>query len=459
MTTSRFQIGETDFLLDGMPHRIISGAMHYPRVHPDQWRDRIRKARLMGLNAIETYVAWNAHEPVRGEWSQTGAVDLGRFLDLIAEEGLHAIVRPGPYVCAEWHNGGLPTWLTADPSMKLRSSDPRYLAAVSDYLARVNEILVPRQIDQGGVGHPRADRERVRRVRLRQGLPRRTHPAHAGCRHHGPAHPGRPAHPAHARERGARGTAQDGLVRLAHHRAPRDAARASAHRTADVHGVLVRLVRPLGREAPHDRLRRQRGRPRHAAGRRGIRQHLHGARRHELRSDRGRERLGPLPADGDLVRLRLADQRVRRHHREVPRVPRGDRQARTGARRAAARAARRAGVRGRARERRRPAAPRRDRARHVRCAAVDGRTRSRHRARRVRGIPRRHRCGRAPDRAGVRRGARLRAGCTSTTGQPASCSAPCARTRSRSRPAASCACSSKRPDASTTTPRSASPRA
>ncbi len=152
MTTapSRFQIGEADFLLDGMPHRIISGAMHYPRAHPGQWRDRIRKARLMGLNAIETYVAWNAHEPVRGQWSQTGALDLGRFLDLIAEEGMHAIVRPGPYVCAEWHNGGLPTWLTADPSMKLRSSDPRYLAAVSDYLECVNEILVPRQIDQGG---------------------------------------------------------------------------------------------------------------------------------------------------------------------------------------------------------------------------------------------------------------------------------------------------------------------
>ncbi|HYI51744.1 MAG TPA: beta-galactosidase family protein [Microbacterium sp.] len=152
MTTppSRFQIGETDFLLDGDPHRIISGAMHYPRVHPEQWRDRIRKARLMGLNAIETYVAWNAHEPVRGQWSQSGAVDLGRFLDLIAEEGMHAIVRPGPYVCAEWHNGGLPTWLTADPTMKLRSSDPRYLAAVTDYLARVNEIVAPRQIDRDG---------------------------------------------------------------------------------------------------------------------------------------------------------------------------------------------------------------------------------------------------------------------------------------------------------------------
>ena len=149
-STSRFQIGETDFLLDGSPHRIISGAMHYPRVHPDLWRDRIRKARLMGLNAIETYVAWNAHEPVRGQWSATGNNDLGRFLDLIAEEGMHAIVRPGPYVCAEWHNGGLPTWLTADPEMKLRSSDPRYLEAVTGYLEKVNDIIAPRQIDRGG---------------------------------------------------------------------------------------------------------------------------------------------------------------------------------------------------------------------------------------------------------------------------------------------------------------------
>ncbi|GAA2011651.1 glycoside hydrolase family 35 protein [Microbacterium ulmi] len=147
---SRFRIGETDFLLDGKPHRILSGAMHYPRVHPDQWRDRIRKARLMGLNAIETYVAWNAHEPVRGQWDASGPLDLGRYLDLIAEEGLHAIVRPGPYVCAEWHNGGLPTWLTADASMTLRSSDPRYLDAVAGYLDRVNEIVAPRQIDRGG---------------------------------------------------------------------------------------------------------------------------------------------------------------------------------------------------------------------------------------------------------------------------------------------------------------------
>jgi beta-galactosidase len=149
-TTSRFAIGETDFLLDGNPHRIISGAMHYPRVHPELWRDRIRKAKLMGLNAIETYVAWNAHEPVKGEWREDGDVDLGRFLDIIAEEGLHAIVRPGPYICAEWHNGGLPTWLTADKSMRLRSSDPAFLAEVTGFLEKVNAIIAPRQIDRGG---------------------------------------------------------------------------------------------------------------------------------------------------------------------------------------------------------------------------------------------------------------------------------------------------------------------
>ena len=103
---SRFAIGPTDFELDGRPHRILAGALHYFRVHPDLWADRIRKARLMGLNTIETYVAWNAHEPRRGEWRADDGLDLGRFLDLVAAEGMHAIVRPGPYICAEWDNGG-----------------------------------------------------------------------------------------------------------------------------------------------------------------------------------------------------------------------------------------------------------------------------------------------------------------------------------------------------------------
>ncbi len=147
---SRFAIGETDFELDGRPHRILAGALHYFRVHPELWADRIRKARLMGLNTIETYVAWNAHEPRRGDWSAEGALDLGRFLDLVAAEGMHAIVRPGPYICAEWDNGGLPAWLFRDPEVGVRRSEPHYLAAVSEYLRHVYDIVAPRQIDAGG---------------------------------------------------------------------------------------------------------------------------------------------------------------------------------------------------------------------------------------------------------------------------------------------------------------------
>ena len=147
---SRFAIGTTDFELDGRPHRILAGALHYFRVHPDLWADRIRKARLMGLNPIETYVAWNAHEPRRGDWRADDGLDLGRFLDLVAAEGMHAIVRPGPYICAEWDNGGLPAWLFRDPDVGVRRSEPRYLAAVSEYLRRVYDIVAPRQIDAGG---------------------------------------------------------------------------------------------------------------------------------------------------------------------------------------------------------------------------------------------------------------------------------------------------------------------
>ncbi|KQM82544.1 beta-galactosidase family protein [Agromyces sp. Leaf222] len=149
-TQSRFAIGETDFELDGQPFRVLSGALHYFRVHPDLWADRIRKARLMGLNTIETYVAWNRHAPHRGEWRTDGELDLGRFLDLVAAEGMHAIVRPGPYICAEWDNGGLPAWLFRDREVGMRRSEPRYLDAVSEYLRNVYEIVVPRQVDTGG---------------------------------------------------------------------------------------------------------------------------------------------------------------------------------------------------------------------------------------------------------------------------------------------------------------------
>ncbi|WP_277211025.1 beta-galactosidase [Isoptericola croceus] len=143
-------IGDEGFLLDGRPHQIVSGALHYFRVHPDQWADRIRKARLMGLDTIETYVAWNVHSPDRGEFRTDGPRDLGRFLDLVAAEGLHAIVRPGPYICAEWTGGGLPGWLLADPTVGVRRAEPQFLTAIEEYYAAVAAIVAPRQATTGG---------------------------------------------------------------------------------------------------------------------------------------------------------------------------------------------------------------------------------------------------------------------------------------------------------------------
>ncbi|SDD58228.1 glycoside hydrolase family 35 protein [Auraticoccus monumenti] len=148
--TGRFRIGPTDFLLDGEPHRVLAGALHYFRVHPGQWADRIEKARLMGLNTIETYVAWNEHAPQPGVFRTEGRHDLVRFLELVHEAGMHAIVRPGPYICAEWDNGGLPGWLFEDPDIGLRRSEPRYLAAVRGYLDALLPLIVPLQIDRGG---------------------------------------------------------------------------------------------------------------------------------------------------------------------------------------------------------------------------------------------------------------------------------------------------------------------
>ena len=145
-----FAIGREDFLLDGQPFRILSGAIHYFRVHPDLWADRIHKARLMGLNTIETYVPWNEHAPHPGSFLADGGLDVGRFLDLVAAEGMQAIVRPGPYICAEWDNGGLPAWLFTDASVGVRSSEPGYLAAVTGFLESVLAIVEPRQITRGG---------------------------------------------------------------------------------------------------------------------------------------------------------------------------------------------------------------------------------------------------------------------------------------------------------------------
>ncbi|KUO14552.1 glycoside hydrolase family 35 protein [Streptomyces dysideae] len=139
------------FLLHGEPLRIISGAMHYFRVHPDLWADRLRKARLMGLNTVETYVPWNLHQPdPDGPLVLDGFLDLPRYLSLAHAEGLHVLLRPGPFICAEWDDGGLPAWLIADPDIRLRTSDPRFTRAVDRYLDLLLPPLLPHLAAAGG---------------------------------------------------------------------------------------------------------------------------------------------------------------------------------------------------------------------------------------------------------------------------------------------------------------------
>ncbi|WP_320779607.1 beta-galactosidase family protein [Streptomyces sp. CRN 30] len=139
------------FLLDGAPFRIVSGALHYFRVHPEQWADRLRKARLMGLNTVETYVPWNLHQPdPEGPLDLDGILDLPRFLRLAGEEGLRVLLRPGPYICAEWDGGGLPAWLTADRDIRPRSADPGFTGAVDRYLDLLLPPLLPHLAASGG---------------------------------------------------------------------------------------------------------------------------------------------------------------------------------------------------------------------------------------------------------------------------------------------------------------------
>ena len=137
-------------LRDGQPHVIISGALHYFRVDPGLWRDRLRRLVAMGCDTVETYVAWNVHQPAVGRTTFKNSADLGRFLDIAAEEGLDAIVRPGPYICAEWENGGFPGWLLADRNLRLRTSDPAYLRHVDAWFDELVPLIAERQASRGG---------------------------------------------------------------------------------------------------------------------------------------------------------------------------------------------------------------------------------------------------------------------------------------------------------------------
>lgn len=138
------------FRLDGQPFQILAGSMHYPRVPRAEWRDRMRKMKAMGLNTLTTYVFWNVHEISPGHFDFSGQNDLGEYLREAQQEGLHVILRPGPYICAEWEFGGFPAWLLKNRAMKIRSRDPLFMAAVREWFNRLGQVVHPMMLSQGG---------------------------------------------------------------------------------------------------------------------------------------------------------------------------------------------------------------------------------------------------------------------------------------------------------------------
>ena len=150
VTSHRLTTDSAHFLLDGKPFQIISGEMHYARIPRAYWHDRLRKARAMGLNTISTYVFWNYHEARPGQYDFSGERDVAAFVRAAQAEGLWVILRPGPYVCAEWDLGGYPAWLLADTTLVLRSTDPRFTSAAERWLDRLGRELAPLLATHGG---------------------------------------------------------------------------------------------------------------------------------------------------------------------------------------------------------------------------------------------------------------------------------------------------------------------
>lgn len=148
--TSQFSTKGSQFIRNGKPYQVISAELHYVRIPRAYWRDRLRKARAMGLNTITTYAFWNAHEPRPGVYDFTGQNDIAAFVRAARAEGLDVILRPGPYVCAEWELGGYPAWLLKDRSLVLRSTDPRYTAAVDRWIMRLGQEVKPLLLRNGG---------------------------------------------------------------------------------------------------------------------------------------------------------------------------------------------------------------------------------------------------------------------------------------------------------------------
>jgi beta-galactosidase len=146
-----FKFSPTEFLLDDQPFQIISGEMHPARIPAEYWRQRIQMAKAMGCNTIAAYIFWNYHESEEGIYDfSTGNHNIAEFIKTVQDEDMWLILRPGPYVCAEWELGGIPPYLLRIPDIRLRCMDARYMAAAERYIARLAEEIRPFLITKGG---------------------------------------------------------------------------------------------------------------------------------------------------------------------------------------------------------------------------------------------------------------------------------------------------------------------
>lgn len=146
-----FALSKTDFMLDGKPFQMISGEMHPARIPHEYWRHRIQMAKAMGCNTIAAYIFWNYHETVKGQFDfSSGNHNIAEFIKIAQEEGMWVLLRPGPYVCAEWEFGGLPPYLLQTPDIKVRCMDPRYIQAVTTYVEHLAAEVKPLLVTNGG---------------------------------------------------------------------------------------------------------------------------------------------------------------------------------------------------------------------------------------------------------------------------------------------------------------------